>query len=671
MADMIFETRRKRKMSNHTDYDASQIQVLEGLEAVKRRPGMYIGSTDFHGLHHLVKELVDNAIDEAMGGYCNHIEVTVHGDNSVTVTDNGRGIPVDMHEKMHKSALEVALTVLHAGGKFGGSGYKVSGGLHGVGLSVVNALSTWLIAEVKRDGKLYYQEYSYGEPKAPVKAIKDIPEGESGTSITFLANDKIFDEVNYNFDILADRMRELAFLNAGVRITVSDERAESPDVRSFCYEGGIVNFVKHLNRKKTVLHEEPVYITASRNEPEKQEVATVEVALQYNDDYNENVFTFANNINTGEGGSHLVGFRSALTRVLNDYARKYKILKDNDDALKGEDIREGLSAIVSVKLVEPQFEGQTKTKLGNAYIRGLVDSAVSEGMSVYLEEHPTEARAIVDKCLTAARARDAARKARELTRRKTALDSTSLPGKLTDCTEKDPEKCEIFIVEGDSAGGSAKMGRDPAHQAILPLRGKILNVEKTRMDKILANNEIRAMITAFGAGIDEEFDTSKLRYHKIVCMTDADVDGSHIRILMLTFFFRHMRPLIEQGYVYVAQPPLYRITKGKNIYYAYDDEELNSILERIGRDPKPLINRYKGLGEMNPEQLWETTMNPENRTLIRVNIEDAADVEHLVTLLMGDKVGPRKEYISEYANFNKVDSFEEKARRQKDEGSAQ
>ena len=632
-------------MSNHTDYDASQIQVLEGLEAVKRRPGMYIGSTDFHGLHHLVKELVDNAIDEAMGGYCNHIEVTVHGDNSVTVTDNGRGIPVDMHEKMHKSALEVALTVLHAGGKFGGSGYKVSGGLHGVGLSVVNALSTWLIAEVKRDGKLYYQEYSYGEPKAPVKAIKDIPEGESGTSITFLANDKIFDEVNYNFEILADRMRELAFLNAGVRITVSDERAESPDVRSFCYEGGIVNFVKHLNRKKTVLHEEPVYITASRNEPEKQEVATVEVALQYNDDYNENVFTFANNINTGEGGSHLVGFRSALTRVLNDYARKYKILKDNDDALKGEDIREGLSAIVSVKLVEPQFEGQTKTKLGNAYIRGLVDSAVSEGMSVYLEEHPTEARAIVDKCLTAARARDAARKARELTRRKTALDSTSLPGKLTDCTEKDPEKCEIFIVEGNSAGGSAKMGRDPAHQAILPLRGKILNVEKTRMDKILANNEIRAMITAFGAGIDEEFDTSKLRYHKIVCMTDADVDGSHIRILMLTFFFRHMRPLIEQGYVYVAQPPLYRITKGKNIYYAYDDEELNSILERIGRDPKPLINRYKGLGEMNPEQLWETTMDPERRVMLQVHLEDAMKADEIFSVLMGDKVEPRREFI--------------------------
>ena len=634
-------------MSNHTNYDASQIQVLEGLEAVKRRPGMYIGSTDFHGLHHLVKELVDNAIDEAMGGYCNHIEITIHGDNSVTVTDNGRGIPVDMHEKMHKSALEVALTVLHAGGKFGGSGYKVSGGLHGVGLSVVNALSKWLIAEVRRDGKLYYQEYAYGEPKAPVKPIKDIPQNVSGTSITFLANDEIFDEVNYNFDILADRMRELAFLNAGVRITVTDERAEAPDSRSFCYEGGIVSFVKHLNRKKTVLHDEPIYITASCNRPEKQEVATVEAALQYNDDYNENVFSFANNINTGEGGSHLAGFRSALTRVLNDYARKYKFLKDNDDALKGEDIREGLSAIISVKLVEPQFEGQTKTKLGNAYIRGLVDSAVSEGMGTYLEEHPAEAKAIVDKCLTAARARDAARKARELTRRKTALDSTSLPGKLTDCTEKDPEKCEIFIVEGDSAGGSAKMGRDPAHQAILPLRGKILNVEKTRMDKILANNEIRAMITAFGAGIDDEFDTSKLRYHKIVCMTDADVDGSHIRILMLTFFFRHMRPLIEEGYVYVAQPPLYRITKGKNIYYAYDDDELNSILDRIGREPKPLINRYKGLGEMNPEQLWETTMDPERRIMLQVHLEDAMRADEIFSVLMGDKVEPRKEFIEQ------------------------
>ena len=658
-------------MSNHTDYDASQIQVLEGLEAVKRRPGMYIGSTDFHGLHHLVKELVDNAIDEAMGGYCNHIEVTVHGDNSVTVTDNGRGIPVDMHEKMHMSALEVALTVLHAGGKFGGSGYKVSGGLHGVGLSVVNALSTWLIAEVKRDGKLYYQEYSYGEPKAPVKAIKDIPEGESGTSITFLANDKIFDEVNYNFDILADRMRELAFLNAGVRITVSDERAESPDVRSFCYEGGIVNFVKHLNRKKTVLHEEPVYITASRNEPEKQEVATVEVALQYNDDYNENVFTFANNINTGEGGSHLVGFRSALTRVLNDYARKYKILKDNDDALKGEDIREGLSAIVSVKLVEPQFEGQTKTKLGNAYIRGLVDSAVSEGMSVYLEEHPTEARAIVDKCLTAARARDAARKARELTRRKTALDSTSLPGKLTDCTEKDPEKCEIFIVEGDSAGGSAKQGRDRRFQAILPLRGKPLNVEKKRIDQVLQNEEFRSIITAIGTGIGEDFDISGLKYDKIIILSDADQDGAHIRAILLTFFYRYMKELITEGHVYIGQPPLYKLQKGTNVQYLYDDAALNKALKAIGKGYS--LQRYKGLGEMNPEQLWDTTMNPENRTLVRVNIEDTADVEHLVTLLMGDKVGPRKEYISEYANFNKTDAFEEKAekaQRNNAEGSA-
>lgn len=632
-------------MTDHTEYDASQIQVLEGLEAVKRRPGMYIGSTDFHGLHHLVKELVDNAIDEAMGGYCDHIEITIHGDNSVTVSDNGRGIPVGMHEKMHKSALEVALTVLHAGGKFGGSGYKVSGGLHGVGLSVVNALSSWLVAEVKRDGKLFYQEYSFGDPKAPVKAVKDVPAGETGTSITFLANDKIFDEVNYNFEILADRMRELAFLNAGVRISVNDERAEAPENRSFCYEGGIVSFVKHLNRKKTVLHEEPIYITAERNEPAKQEVATVEVALQYNDDYNENVFTFANNINTGEGGSHLVGFRSALTRSLNEYAKKYKILKDNDDPLKGEDIREGLSAIISVKLVEPQFEGQTKTKLGNAYIRSLVDNAVSEGMGIYLEEHPAEAKAIVDKCITAARARDAARRARELTRRKTALDSTSLPGKLTDCTEKDPEKCEIFIVEGDSAGGSAKMGRDPAHQAILPLRGKILNVEKTRMDKILANNEIRAMITAFGAGIDDDFDTSKLRYHKIVCMTDADVDGSHIRILMLTFFFRHMRPLIEQGYVYVAQPPLYRITKGKNIYYAYSDDELNETLNRIGREPKPLINRYKGLGEMNPEQLWETTMDPERRIMLQVHLEDAMRADEIFSVLMGDKVEPRREFI--------------------------
>ncbi|HWQ58647.1 MAG TPA: DNA topoisomerase (ATP-hydrolyzing) subunit B [Clostridia bacterium] len=641
-------------MSNHTDYDASQIQVLEGLEAVKRRPGMYIGSTDVRGLHHLVKELVDNAIDEAMGGYCDHIEITIHQDNSVTVTDNGRGIPVDMHEKMQKSALEVALTVLHAGGKFGGTGYKVSGGLHGVGLSVVNALASSLHVEVRRDNKVYAQDYVNGDPLYPVKIVGAYEGDESGTSITFMANAGIFDEVNYHFETLTDRMRELAFLNAGLRITVTDERAaegEQPVVKSFHYEGGIVSFVKHINRKKTVLHDEPIYITAARDCPERGEHATLEVAIQYNDDYNENVFTFANNINTVEGGSHLVGFRSAMTRAVNDYAKKYKYLKETDEALKGEDIREGLSAIVSVKLEEPQFEGQTKTKLGNAYIRSMVDSAVCDGLSTYLEEHPPIAKLLIDKCITAARARDAARKARELTRRKTALDSTSLPGKLADCSETDPAKCEIFLVEGDSAGGSAKQGRNPAIQAILPLRGKILNVEKARMDRILGNNEIKAMITAFGAGIDDEFDVSKLRYHKIVCMTDADVDGSHIRILMLTFFFRHMRPLIEQGYVYIAQPPLYRVSRSGNLWYAYSDEELNSILEKIGREPKPLINRYKGLGEMNPEQLWDTTMDPEKRIMLRVNLEDAIRADEIFTVLMGDKVDPRREFIEQNAKL--------------------
>jgi len=641
-------------MSNHTDYDASQIQVLEGLEAVKRRPGMYIGSTDVRGLHHLVKELVDNAIDEAMGGYCNHIEITIHRDNSVTVTDNGRGIPVDMHEKMQKSALEVALTVLHAGGKFGGTGYKVSGGLHGVGLSVVNALASSLHVEVRRDNKVYSQDYVNGDPRGPVAVVGAYEGDESGTSVTFLANAEIFDEVNYNFETLADRMRELAFLNAGLRITVTDERVpegEQSVVKSFHYEGGIVNFVRHINRKKTVLHDEPIYITAARECAERGEHATLEVAIQYNDDYNENVFTFANNINTVEGGSHLVGFRSAMTRAVNDYAKKYKYLKETDEALKGEDIREGLSAIVSVKLEEPQFEGQTKTKLGNAYIRSMVDSAVNDGLCVYLEEHPPIARLLIEKCITAARARDAARKARELTRRKTALDSTALPGKLADCTETDPAKCEIFLVEGDSAGGSAKQGRNPAFQAILPLRGKILNVEKARMDRILGNNEIKSMITAFGAGIDEEFDVSKLRYHKIVCMTDADVDGSHIRILMLTFFFRHMRPLIEQGYVYIAQPPLYRITRGQNLWYAYSDEELAATLDKIGREPKPLINRYKGLGEMNPEQLWDTTMDPENRLMLRVNLEDAMRADEIFTVLMGDKVDPRREFIEQNAKL--------------------
>lgn len=634
-------------MSNHNDYDASQIQVLEGLEAVKRRPGMYIGSTDVRGLHHLVKELVDNAIDEAMGGYCNHIEINIHKDNSLTVTDNGRGIPVDEHPKLHKSALEVALTVLHAGGKFGGSGYKVSGGLHGVGLSVVNALSTWLTVEVRRDNKIYRQEYRLGDPLAPVAVIGAYEGDESGTQVTFLANDEIFDEVNYNFDTMVNRMRELAFLNRGVRITVTDDRPEEPVQKSFCYEGGIISFVKHINRNKDVLHPEPIYIEARREDPEKQESASLEVAMQYNDDYNENVFTFANNIGTVEGGSHLVGFRTALTRVVNDYAKKYKYIKETDEGLKGEDIREGLTAIVSVKLVEPQFEGQTKTKLGNAYIRTMVDGAVANGFSTYLEEHPQDAKAIVEKCVTAARARDAARRARELTRRKTALDTTALPGKLADCSEKDPAKCEIFLVEGDSAGGSAKQGRNPAFQAILPLRGKILNVEKARLDRILSSDAIKSMITAFGAGIDSDFDESKLRYHKIVCMTDADVDGAHIRILMLTFFFRHMRPLLEKGYVYAAQPPLYKISRGKNIWYAYSDEELNNILNEIGRDPKPMINRYKGLGEMNADQLWETTMDPENRILWQVRLEDAMRADEIFTTLMGDKVEPRREFIEQ------------------------
>ena len=634
-------------MNNHEEYNASEIQVLEGLEAVKRRPGMYIGSTDARGLHHLVWELVDNAIDEALAGYCTHVEVDIGADNSISVRDNGRGIPVGYHEKMGKSALEVTLTVLHAGGKFGGSGYKVSGGLHGVGLSVVNALSTWLVAEVRRDGQVYRQEYDHGDPVTGVEVVATCEEGDSGTTISYLADEAIFDQVEYSFDTLAGRMRELAFLNKGLKITVTDHRQEPARQKSFCYEGGIVSFVQHLNKNKDVLHPAPIYFSAEKDDPEKNETASVEVAMQYSSDYNESVFTFANNINTMEGGSHLQGFRAALTRVVNDYARKAKLLKESDANLSGDDIREGLTAIISVKLTEPQFEGQTKTKLGNAYIRALVDGAVSDGLGAYLEEHPAEARQIIDKCLMANRAREAARKARELARRKTALDSTSLPGKLADCTEKDPSLCEIFLVEGDSAGGSAKQGRNPAFQAILPLRGKILNVEKTRLDKILSNNEIKAMITAFGAGIDQDFDASKLRYHKIVCMTDADVDGSHIRILMLTFFYRHMRPLIEQGYVYIAQPPLYKISRGKNVWYAYSDEERDAILQDIGREPKPAIQRYKGLGEMNPDQLWETTMDPENRVMLQVHLEDAIRADEIFTILMGDKVEPRREFIEQ------------------------
>ncbi|MBQ7060738.1 MAG: DNA topoisomerase (ATP-hydrolyzing) subunit B [Clostridia bacterium] len=630
-------------MEQNNNYNADQIQVLEGLEAVRRRPGMYIGSTDSRGLHHLVYEIVDNAIDEAMAGYCTHVYVTIHPDNSVTVVDNGRGIPVDTQQQTGKSALEVALTMLHAGGKFGGSGYKVSGGLHGVGLSVVNALSYLLIAEVKRNGNVYRQICERGIKKTEVEVVGSCDPEEHGTSITFHPDPEIFDEVDYEYEILIKRLRELAFLNAGVTIVVTDERPEEKLENTFYYMGGIREFVSFLNKNKTVLHTDPIYFTASQNDS-PLETASVEVAMQYNDDYSENIYTYANNICTTEGGSHLVGFKTALTRVINDYARRNKILKDNDANLTGDDVREGLTAIISVKLVEPQFEGQTKTKLGNAYIKGMVDSAVSEGLSIYMEEHPSESKLIIDKCLQASRAREAARKARDLSRRKTALDSTALPGKLADCSEKDPSVCELFIVEGDSAGGSAKEGRDRHFQAILPLRGKILNVEKTRLDKMLGNAEIRCMITAFGAGIDNEFDETKLRYHKIICMTDADVDGSHIRTLLLTFFFRHMRPMIEKGYVYIAQPPLYLIKKPNFEKYVYSDEELEATLNAIGRD-RITVQRYKGLGEMNPEQLWDTTMDPEKRIMLQVTMDDAMAADQIFTVLMGDQVEPRREFI--------------------------
>ena len=631
------------QIEQNNTYDASQIQVLEGLEAVRRRPGMYIGSTDSRGLHHLVYEIVDNAIDEAMAGYCTHVYVTIHPDNSVTVEDNGRGIPVDIHKQTGKSALEVALTMLHAGGKFGGSGYKVSGGLHGVGLSVVNALSYLLIAEVRKEGHIYRQICERGIKKTEVETVGDCGMDEHGTTITFHPDPEIFDDVNYEYEILIKRLRELAFLNAGVTIVVTDDRPDEKLVSTFYFMGGIREFVTYLNKNKTVLHSEPIYFSASQADS-PLETASVEVAMQYNDDYTENIYSYANNICTTEGGSHLVGFKTALTRVINDYARKNKILKDSDANLTGDDVREGLTAIVSVKLVEPQFEGQTKTKLGNAYIKGMVDSSVSEGLSVYMEEHPTESRLIIDKCLQASRAREAARKARDLSRRKTALDSTSLPGKLADCSDKDPARCELFIVEGDSAGGSAKEGRDRHFQAILPLRGKILNVEKTRLDKMLSNAEIRCMITAFGAGIDSEFDETKLRYHKIICMTDADVDGSHIRTLLLTFFFRHMRPMIEKGYVYIAQPPLYLIKKPNFEKYVYSDEELEATLDKIGRD-RITVQRYKGLGEMNPEQLWDTTMDPAKRIMLKVTMDDAMAADQIFTVLMGDQVEPRREFI--------------------------
>ena len=628
--------------ANH--YDETQIQVLEGLEAVRKRPGMYIGSTDVRGLHHLVYEIVDNSIDEALAGFCTEITVTLRQDGSACIEDNGRGFPVGIHPKLGRPAVEVCLTVLHAGGKFGGEGYKVSGGLHGVGASVVNALSSWLRVVVCQDGKIHEQEYRRGKPLYDLRVIGETE--KTGTRIEFIPDvrsddnpDGVFETGDFQYEVLKARLREMAFLNKGIRIVFEDER--SGKSRVFHYEGGIIEFVKYLNKNKNTLFPEPIYIEGMRED------TSIEVAMQYNDGYTENVFTFANNINTVEGGTHLVGFRSALTRVINDYGRRFNILKGEGAKLEGEDIREGMAAIVSVKLVEPQFEGQTKMKLGNSEVRGMVDGLVAEKLSSFLEENPAVARVILDRCMSAARAREAARKARELTRRKTVLESASLPGKLADCTERDPSKCEIFLVEGDSAGGSAKSGRDRHFQAILPLRGKILNVEKTRLDKILANAEIKAMITAFGCGIGQDFHLEKLRYHRIVCMTDADVDGSHIRILMLTFFYRYMRPLIENGYVYIAQPPLYKVSRGKFERYVYDDKALEALLNEIGRDPKPDIQRYKGLGEMSSEQLWSTTMDPANRNMLRVTIEDAISADEILSLLMGDKVEPRREFIEE------------------------
>lgn len=624
------------------EYNAEQIQVLEGLDPVRKRPGMYIGSTGARGLHHLVYEVVDNSIDEALAGYCDTIEVIIREDNSIKVIDNGRGIPVDIHPQTGKSTLETVLTVLHAGGKFGGGGYKVSGGLHGVGVSVVNALSEYLEVEIRRNGQVYYQKFERGNPLKDVEVIGETE--TTGTTITFKPDKEIFDEIDFRFDTLENRLRELAFLNKGILIIIRDEREEKKEKR-FHYSGGIQEFVKHLNKNREALHEKIIYLEKSKDG------SIVEIAMQYTDAYTENIHSFANNINTQEGGTHLSGFKSALTRIINDYARKNGFLKDKDVNLLGEDVREGLTAIISVKLSDPQFEGQTKTKLGNSEIKGLVESITGEYLESFFEENPTEARLIVDKGMRAQRAREAAKKARELTRRKGLLESTSLPGKLADCTEKDPALSEIYLVEGDSAGGSAKQGRDRMTQAILPLRGKILNVEKARLDRILNYNEIRSMITAFGTGIGDEFEIEKLRYHKIVIMTDADVDGAHIRTLLLTFFFRYMKPLIEFGYVYAAQPPLYRIKKGKVERYAYSDKELNKILNELGRDSKAEIQRYKGLGEMNPEQLWETTMNPENRTLLQVTIEDAAVADEIFTTLMGEKVEPRREFIEENARY--------------------
>ncbi|WP_245736975.1 DNA topoisomerase (ATP-hydrolyzing) subunit B [Salibacterium qingdaonense] len=625
-------------------YDESQIQVLEGLEAVRKRPGMYIGTTSSRGLHHLVWEIIDNSIDEAMGGYCDHIFVTVEKDNSVTVQDNGRGIPVGIQEKMGRPAVEVIMTILHAGGKFGGGGYKVSGGLHGVGASVVNALSEMLEVEIHRDGEIYYQNYERGVPKQEVQTIGTTD--KHGTKIHFRPDERIFDEsIEFEYDILSTRLRELAFLNKGLRITFNDKRDEQVEEVEYYYEGGIASFVEYLNRQKEALHDEPVFI-----EGEKDEVQ-VEIAFQYNTSFTSNLYSFANNINTHEGGTHESGFKTGLTRVINDYARKYNLFNENDPNLIGDDVREGLTAIISAKIPDPQFEGQTKTKLGNSDVRTVTDSLFSEHFSRFMSENPETAKQIVEKGLMASRARDAAKKARELTRRKNALEVSSLPGKLADCSSSDASISEIYIVEGDSAGGSAKQGRDRHFQAILPLRGKIINVEKARLDKILANNEIRSIITALGTGIGDEFDISKARYHRIIIMTDADVDGAHIRTLLLTFFYRYMRPLIESGYIYIAQPPLYKITQGKTVRYAYVENELEQVLAGLPEQPKPGYQRYKGLGEMNPSQLWETTMNPEARSVLQVQLEDAMKADEIFETLMGDRVEPRRDFIQENAHY--------------------
>ena len=627
------------------EYGADQIQILEGLEAVRKRPGMYIGTTSSRGLHHLVYEIVDNSVDEALAGYCTEIEVQINQDNSITVIDNGRGIPVGMNHKAEKPAVEVVFTVLHAGGKFGGGGYKVSGGLHGVGASVVNALSDWLEVQIFHEGKIYKQRYERGKTMYPLKVVGDCNPDLSGTRVDFKPDETIFEDTVYDFDVLKTRLRETAFLTRGLKITLRDIREGKEKEKVFHYEGGIREFVQYLNRSNEALYPDIMYFEGIQNG------VMVEVAMQHNDSYNETVYGFVNNILTPEGGMHIVGFRQAITRTFNDYGRKMKLLKDSEENLSGEDIREGLTAIVSVKIEDPQFEGQTKQKLGNSEARGAVDTIVSQQLGVYLEQHPDIGKIIIEKSVVSQRAREAARKARELTRRKTALDGLSLPGKLADCSDKNPENCEIFIVEGDSAGGSAKTARNRRTQAILPLRGKILNVEKARLDRIYSNAEIRSMITAFGTGIHEDFDISKLRYDKIIIMTDADVDGAHIATLMLTFLYRFMPELIKQGHVYLAKPPLYKIEKNKKVWYAYSDEELNKIMSEIGRDSSNKIQRYKGLGEMDADQLWETTMDPENRVLLRVNMDndDASEVDLTFTTLMGDKVEPRREFIEERA----------------------